>query len=105
MILDILNIRGIEASSVYRAIYAKGFAQGYARCRAEWRREILLRLGRKKWGEPDERVLVQITAIDDLDRLGLLIDRIIRSIGLELGRARAARRSFGVTQCLVTASS
>jgi hypothetical protein len=27
-------------------------------------------------GEPDERVLAQVAAIDDLDRLGLLIDRI-----------------------------
>jgi predicted transposase YdaD len=80
MILDILNIRGIEASSVYQAIYARGYALGYAkgyhRGRVKGRRESLLRLGRKKWGEPDERVLAQIAAIDDLDRLGLLIDRI-----------------------------
>jgi hypothetical protein len=72
MILDILNIPGIEASSVYQAIYARG--------RVKERRESLLRLGRKKWGEPDERVLAQVAAIDDLDRLGLLIDRIFDAL-------------------------
>ncbi len=72
MFFDILKIRGIEESSVYQAIYAKGYAAG----RAEAARESLLYLGRKEWGEPDERVLSQIMAIDDLDRLHDLIDRV-----------------------------
>jgi hypothetical protein len=72
MFFDILKIRGIEESSVYQAIYAKGYAEG----RAEAARESLLREGRKEWGEPDGRVLSQIMAIDDLDRLHDLIDRV-----------------------------
>jgi hypothetical protein len=68
----VLQVRGIEESSVYQGIFAKGFAEG----RAKARREILLRLGRKRWGEPDERVLGQIMAINDLDRLELLTDRV-----------------------------
>ena len=40
-------------------------------------RKILLGLGRKKLGEPDERVLSTIAAIGELDRLNLLIDRIL----------------------------
>jgi hypothetical protein len=64
----VLRIRGIEESSVYQAIYAKG--------RANAARESLLHLGRKEWGEPDERVLSQVVAIDDLERLHDLIDRV-----------------------------
>jgi hypothetical protein len=81
MILDILNIPGIEASSVYQSIYAKGYAQGLAdsraKVRAEVAREVLICLGRKRWGEPDERVLSQIMAIDDRDRLEPLLDRVL----------------------------
>jgi hypothetical protein len=85
----VLRIRGIEESSVYQAIYAKGFAtgyargyakgyaRGYARGRAEASRETLLRLGGERWGEPGERVIGQIMAIDDLDRLRLLIIRVL----------------------------
>jgi hypothetical protein len=68
MFFDILKIHGIEESSVYQAIYAKG--------RANAARESLLHLGRKEWGEPDERVLSQIMAIDDLDCLHDLIDHV-----------------------------
>jgi hypothetical protein len=77
MILDILNIPGIEASSVYQAIYAKGYAEGLAEGRAiAAAREILIRLGRKRWGEPHDGVLSRIMAIDGRDRLELLLDRV-----------------------------
>jgi hypothetical protein len=104
MILDILNIPGIEASSVNQCIYAKGYAQGLADSRAEGEakgraegeakgraegeakgraegkaeeaREILLSLGQKRLGQPDEGVRVRIAAISDPSRLNRLIHRI-----------------------------
>ena len=74
----ILGIRGIEESSVYQDIFAKGRAEGEAKGRAEGeaegkveeRRLILLGLGRRKLGRPDERSPGQRSpAIGDLDRL------------------------------------
>ena len=60
---------------------ARGRAEGEARGRAEGEveeaRKILLGLGRKKLGQPDEQVLAAIAAIGDLDRLNLLLDRIL----------------------------
>jgi Domain of unknown function (DUF4351) len=69
----ILGIRGIEESSVYRGIFAKGEAKG----RGEEARLAILRLGRKKFGEPDRRVRTTIDAIDDVDQLNSLLDRIL----------------------------
>jgi hypothetical protein len=37
----------------------------------------LLSQGRKKLGEPDVQVLSQISAIGELDRLNILLDRIL----------------------------
>jgi hypothetical protein len=64
-----LYIRGIEESSVYQGIFARG--------EVEAMRKSLIRQGRKKWGEPGEQVLARIAAIGDLDRLNLLSDRIL----------------------------
>ncbi len=38
---------------------------------------ILLSLGRRKLGQPDEQVLARIAAVDDLDRLNALIHCIL----------------------------
>jgi hypothetical protein len=81
----ILGIRGIEESSVYQDIFAKGEAKGRAEGEAKGRaegeveeaRKILLGLGRKRLGQPDERVLALVAGISDPDRLNLLLDRIL----------------------------
>jgi predicted transposase YdaD len=73
----ILGIRGIEESSVYQGIFAKGGAEGEAEGRAKEARENLIRQGRRKLGEPDERVLAQLAAMKDLDRLHVLSDRVL----------------------------
>ncbi len=97
----ILGIRGIEESSVYQAIFAKGREEGEAKGREEGReegvakgreegreegvalgavheaRKTLLRLGRQKLGEPDEPVLTQIAELNDVDRLDFLLGRIL----------------------------
>ncbi len=89
----ILGIRGIEESSVYQDIFGKGEAKGRAEGKAEGEakgraegeaegkveeaRLILLSLGRRKLGRPDEQVLARIAAIGDLDRLNALIHRLL----------------------------
>ncbi len=75
-----MGIRGIEESSVYQDIFGKGEAKGRAEGEAEGKVEearlILLSLGRRKLGRPDEPVLATIAAIGDLDRLNALIHRL-----------------------------
>ena len=76
----VLGIHGIEESSVYQDIFAKGKAdgraEGEARGRAEEARTILLRQGRKRLGAPDESVVERIAALADLDHLDALLDRV-----------------------------
>jgi hypothetical protein len=89
----VLGIHGIEESSVYQDIFAKGRAEGEARGRAEGEargraegeargraeeaRKILLIQGRKRLGPPDESVQGRIAAIGDLDRLNHLLERLL----------------------------
>ncbi len=77
----ILGIRGIEESSVYQGIFAKGVAkgraEGEAKGRAEEALEALLHVGSKRLGQPDERVQRRLNAIDDLSRLNNLLGRIL----------------------------
>ena len=92
------NIPGIEASSVYQDIFAKGRAEGEALGRAEGEalgraegealgraegeiqeaRRILIHLGQTKFGEPAEVMLTRIAAIDDRDRLDQLCVRLLK---------------------------
>jgi hypothetical protein len=65
----ILGIRGIEESSVYQDIYAKGAM--------EEDRKILLSLGRDKLGPPDERVEAQVAAMSNQERLHYLLHRVL----------------------------
>jgi predicted transposase YdaD len=85
----ILGIRGIEESSVYQDIFAKGEVMGEARGEAKGRvegrvegrvdeaRAAILRLGSKRFGQGDEGVRKKIEAIDDIDQLNFLLDRIL----------------------------
>jgi len=79
--LDVLKIHGIEESSTYQAIFREGKAEGKAEGellgKAEEAREILLRLGGKKFGKPKPRILGQVAAEQDLNRLGELLDRML----------------------------
>jgi predicted transposase YdaD len=72
-----LGIRGIEESSVYQDIFAKGEAKGLIVGRVEEARLAVMQLGRKKLGQIDEAMRVRIAAIDDLDRLNALLVRIL----------------------------
>jgi predicted transposase YdaD len=77
----VLGIRGIEESWVYQDILTKGLAEGRAKGLAEGRvqeaADVLLRLGRKRFGEPDQRVAERVAGVRELDRLNVLLDRIL----------------------------
>ena len=73
----LLGIRGIEESSVYQGILKKGEAIGEAKGAAKEARTILLRQGSKRLGLPDERTSERIAEITELDRLHVLLDRIL----------------------------
>ncbi len=64
----ILGIRGIEESWVYQDILAEG--------ELKEARKILLSLGRKRLGQPDEQVLARVAGLGDLKHLNLLIERV-----------------------------
>jgi predicted transposase YdaD len=81
----ILGMRGIEESSVYQDIFTKGEAKGHVDGRIDGRVEgrieearlAILRVGRKRLGQPDEGVQKMIDAIDDVDRLNSLLERTL----------------------------
>jgi predicted transposase YdaD len=63
------GVRGMKESSAYQMILEEG--------RGEEARRILLRQGRRRFGEPDPAVVVRIEAMMDLDQLDALIDRLL----------------------------
>jgi hypothetical protein len=69
----ILGIRGIEESSVYQDIFAKGKAEGEAKGIAK----SLLRMGSQRLGQPDERVIAAILGMTDQEQLNRLVDRVM----------------------------
>jgi predicted transposase YdaD len=73
----LFGIRGIEESSVYQGILRKGEAKGLAEGEARGIRQALLIHGRRKLGPPDEKTSARIAEIRDLDRLRLLLERIL----------------------------
>jgi hypothetical protein len=77
----LFGIRGIEESSVYQGILKKGEAIGRVEGRLEGAvdeaMKNLLNVGRKKLGPPDEQISGRIAEITELDRLHVLLDRIL----------------------------
>jgi predicted transposase YdaD len=73
----LFGIRGIEESSVYQGILKKGMAKGIVEGRIEEVREVVLRQGRKKFGPPGQEIEAEINALNNLERLHELVDRIL----------------------------
>jgi len=83
----------MKESSTYQEIKNEGRAEGRTEGRAEGRSEgraegrfegkteeargVLLRLGSKRFGEPDSRVQAYLNTVDQIETLDLLIDRIL----------------------------
>jgi predicted transposase YdaD len=77
--------RNMKESATYQAILREGQAKGKAEGKAEGKLEgkleeamrILLRQGRKRFGQPKAGIRSQIESISDLHRLEQLIDRVL----------------------------
>jgi predicted transposase YdaD len=78
------GVRKMRDSTTYQAILDEGRAEGEIRGRAEGEikgraeeaRRLLLRLGRKHLGDPEQAVEAAVRAITDVERLELLAERI-----------------------------
>jgi predicted transposase YdaD len=71
------GVRKMRDSTTYQFILDEGRAEGRARGRAEEAQQLLLRLGRKKLGTPETSVEESVRAINDVERLELLIERLL----------------------------
>jgi predicted transposase YdaD len=73
----LLGSREIDKSPVFRDIFKEREAAGKVKGAANEARKTLLRQGGKKLGPPDEQISGRIAEITDLDRLHVLLDRIL----------------------------
>ena len=71
------GIHGIEESTVYQEILRTGEAKGIAQGRASEAREVLLHLGRRRFGPPSADAEARIATMAELDRLHELHDRVL----------------------------
>jgi predicted transposase YdaD len=71
------GVRNMKESVTYQAILREGKAEGRAEGKAEEAKRILLRQGRKRFGQPQASVKSQIESLADLRRLERLIDRVL----------------------------
>jgi predicted transposase YdaD len=66
------GVRKMKESVTYQAILKEGRVAG----RAEGERNALLRVGAKRFGAPSADVVARLAAIESLDRLEALLDRV-----------------------------
>jgi predicted transposase YdaD len=66
------GVRKMRESTAYQAILDEGRAEG----RTEEARELVIRLGRKRWGEPEATIASAIKAINNRERLESMAERI-----------------------------
>jgi predicted transposase YdaD len=71
------EVQGMQESTFYQAILAKGRVQGRVEGEVIALRNVLLRQGRHRFGEPDAQALAALNAITDPDRLGQLSERLL----------------------------
>ena len=79
------GVSGLEESTIYQEILGigqeigrvEGREEGREEGRAEEARALLLRMGSKRFGVPDDQVKAALEAIESLDRLEALADRLL----------------------------
>ncbi len=67
----------MEESATYRAIIEKGVRKGRDLERIATDKRTLLRLGRRRFGEPDAATVAVIESIGDVQAVEQLLDRVI----------------------------
>jgi hypothetical protein len=67
------GVRGMRESTTYQAILDEGRHEG----RKESDQATILRLGRQKFGSPNDTITTALTAIADVERLERMIDRLL----------------------------
>ncbi len=67
----------MKESSTYQAILAEGRTEGLEEGREEEARTLLLRLGRKRLGQPSRRISSAIKSMTDLQRIEQLTERLL----------------------------
>jgi predicted transposase YdaD len=96
-LVDVLlrGVIGMRESSTYQAILAEGHAEGRVEGRAEEAQRILLRLGERRFGPPDEATRAVIRAIGDAEKLEGLCDRLPEATSWQelLGQSAPRRRN------------
>ena len=70
------GVRGMRDSDTYMAILDEGREEGREEGRLDEVKKMIVRLGQKSLGTPDENVKTTLEAITDLDHLEALVDRI-----------------------------
>jgi predicted transposase YdaD len=71
------GVHGMKESVTYQAIVEEGKVEGKAEGKVEARQEVLLQLGRKKFGVLDPSSEMALRGITDPDRLTRLIDALL----------------------------
>lgn len=86
-----MNVSGIEESSTYQLIINRGLVRGREEGREEGRevgreegvvseaRRLVLRLGTKRLGTPNQATVEAIMAITSLETLELLAERLLEA--------------------------
>jgi len=77
------GVRAMKESVTYQAILDEGRAEGEAKGLVMGEKQLLLRLGRRRLGEPDASVIAAIEAIADARRIEQMGDRLIDAASWE----------------------
>jgi predicted transposase YdaD len=79
------GVRAMQDSSTYQYILNEGrqagLQEGLALGRVEEAQRVLLRLGSRSWGPPDEGTEAAVRAVRDLERLERLLDQVMTANG------------------------
>ncbi len=70
------GVMGMKESATYQAILEEGREQGEAKGEIRGVISTLFRIGRRRYGEPSFEVQAKIKAINDLEKLTALTDRL-----------------------------
>jgi predicted transposase YdaD len=70
------GVRQMEESVTYQAILERGVEKGKVLGKAEEARALLMRIGRKRLGQPDAPTLSTLQGISDVQRLEALCERV-----------------------------